>query len=99
MKTVKKENNTEEIIKELDRDSIGRNLVGTRKKIMDAVFIAFAVIMLIMTLVVENITEHTRLTLFLGMILFVGYLKFPVSKKMTPTKLRIRLEGIPSKPT
>ena len=75
------ERTAEELLQELDRDSQNRVLTGTKKKIVDLVFIAFAVIMMVMTLVVSGATPYTRQPLFLGLVLFVGFLKYPVSKK------------------
>ena len=76
------EKSTEQILRELDRDSAGRILTGWKKHATDIIFVIFAVVMLLMTLVVSGATPHTRLPLFLGLVLFVGYLKYPATKKL-----------------
>lgn len=75
------ERSAEELMRELDRDSMNRLLTGRKKQIIDFLFIAYSVVMLVMTLVVSGATPYTRQPLFLGMTLFIGYLKFPASKK------------------
>ncbi len=82
MAKVQTEKTTEELIKELDRDNASRLLTGWRKHAVEFVFLAFAVVMLVMTLVVSGATQYTRLPLFLGLVLFVGYLKYPITKKL-----------------
>jgi len=79
---VKSEKSAEELIRELDRDNASRLLTGWRKNIIEFVYFAFAAFMMIMTLVVSGATPYTQLPLFLGFILFVGYLKYPISKKL-----------------
>lgn len=81
MTELKKEKSTEELIRELDRDNASRLLTGWRHHAVELVFLAFAVVMMVMTLVVSGATPYTRLPVFLGMVLFVGYLKYPISKK------------------
>ena len=68
-------------MQELDRDSTNRILTGKRKLVVDILFIAYAVLMMVMTLVISGATPYTRQPLFLGMTLFIGYLKFPATKK------------------
>lgn len=75
---------TDEKLRDLDRDNAGRHLSARGQLVMDAIFIAYAVFILVMTLLVKTATPHTRLPLFLGLSLFVGYLKYPVSKKPGP---------------
>lgn len=75
------EKTADELMRELDRDSMSRLLTGPRKLVVEVLFVAYAVIMMIMTLVVSGATQYTRLPLFLGLTLFVGYLKFPINKK------------------
>lgn len=82
MAKVKSEKSAEELIRELDRDNASRLLTGWRKNIIEFVYFAFAAFMMIMTLVVSGATPYTQLPLFLGFILFVGYLKYPISKKL-----------------
>lgn len=82
MAKVKTEKSAEELIRELDRDNASRLLTGWRKNTIEFVYFAFAAIMMIMTLVVSGATPYTQLPLFLGLTLFVGYLKYPISKKL-----------------
>ncbi|MCQ2431595.1 MAG: TRAP transporter large permease subunit, partial [Clostridia bacterium] len=73
--------NADELLKELDRDSTNRVLTGKRKLVIDIIFVAYALTLMIMTLVVSGATPYTRQPLFLGLTLFVGFLKFPATKK------------------
>ncbi len=86
MAEIRTEKSTEELIRELDRDNASRILTGWRHHTVELIFLGFAVIMMIMTLVVSGATQYTRLPIFLGMTLFVGYLKYPVSKKLQNKK-------------
>ncbi|MBE6788890.1 MAG: TRAP transporter fused permease subunit [Ruminococcaceae bacterium] len=82
MAKVKTEKSAEELIRELDRDNASRLLTGWRKNAIELVYFAFAAFMMIMTLVISGATPYTQLPLFLGLTLFVGYLKYPISKKL-----------------
>ena len=62
-------------MRELDRDSTNRQLSGWRHTLVRVIFIAYAVFMLVNTLLIANATPYTRLPLFLGLTLAVGYLK------------------------
>ncbi len=73
--------NSEELLMELDADSKNRHLTGKYQAIMTAIFVAYASIMIIMALVVSGATQYTRLPVFVGMTLFVGYLKFPACRR------------------
>ena len=77
------EKSAEELLRELDRESNSRLLTGTRKVVIDGLFVLFAVVMMCMTMVVSGATQYTRLPLFLGLVLFIGYLKYPISKKVS----------------
>ncbi len=77
----KVEKSADEIMRELDRDSTTRNLTGWRRITVKVLFIAYAVYMIINTLLISNATPYTRLPLYLGLTLAVGYLKFPFNKK------------------
>ncbi len=79
---VKTEKSAEELLRELDRDNASRYLTGWRKNTIEIIFFAFAAIWMVMTLVVSGATPYTRLPVFLGLVLFVGYLKYPISKKL-----------------
>ncbi len=75
------EKTAEQLMQELDRDSTNRILTGKKKLIVDIIYVAFAAAMLIMTLVISGATPQTRQPLFLGLVLAVGFLKYPISKK------------------
>ena len=75
------EKTADELMKELDRDSKSRNMTGKFHIAMRVMFVAYAAVMLIMTLMVSGATPYTRLPLFMGLTLFIGYLKFPACKK------------------
>ena len=68
-------------MRELDRDSTTRLLTGWRKTTVRVIFIAYAIFMIMNTLIISNSTPYTRLPLFLGLTLAVGYLKYPFNKK------------------
>ncbi len=72
---------TDEIMKKYDKDSKSRNFKGVYKIIYDLVFMAFALFVLILGLMIQGATEFTKLPLFLGLIMFLGYIKFPACNK------------------
>ncbi|MGN0668091.1 MAG: TRAP transporter permease [Angelakisella sp.] len=69
------------LLQELDRDSKSRTLTGGYKTAMTVLFVLYSVTMIAMALVVSGATQYTRLPVFVGMTLFVGYLKYPASKR------------------
>lgn len=69
------------ILKELDADSKTRELTGWRKNIYQVILVLFAVYTLASALLFKGQTEFTKLPLFLGLCVFIGYLKFPACKK------------------
>ncbi len=69
------------ILKELDADSKERELRGWRKNIYQILLVAFAVYALVSALLLKSQTEYTKLPLFVGLALFIGFLKFPACKK------------------
>lgn len=71
----------EELMKKFDKDSKSRNLTGVFKIVYNAIFIAFAVYVLFVALLSEGMTEFTKLPLFLGLVMVLGYLKFPACEK------------------
>ncbi|MBO5713531.1 MAG: TRAP transporter large permease subunit, partial [Clostridia bacterium] len=85
--TKTKTNNTstdlsaEELMKKFDKDSKNRNLTGVYKTVYNAFLIAFAVYILFVALLSEGMTEFTKLPLFLGFIMVLGYFKFPACEK------------------
>ena len=72
---------TAKLLQELDRDSKSRSLTGGWKTAMTVLFVLYSVTMIVMALVVSGATQYTRLPVFVGMTLFVGYLKYPASKR------------------
>ena len=87
MTKTKLQNNNEEVVsaeelmKKFDKDSKSRNLTGAFKIVYDAILIAFAVYILFVALLSEGMTNQTKLPLFLGFIMVLGYLKFPACEK------------------
>ena len=78
------ENNTasaEELMKKFDKDSKSRNLTGIYKTIYNSILIAFSAFIITLALVIEGLTEFTKLPLFLGLVMFLGFLKFPACEK------------------
>ena len=72
---------TAKLLQELDRDSKSRSLTGGYKTAMTVLFVLYSLTMIVMALVVSGATQYTRLPVFVGMTLFVGYLKYPASKR------------------
>lgn len=72
---------TEDIMKKFDKDSKSRNLTGVFKIGYNALLIAFAIFVLYVALLSEGMTEFTKLPLFLGFIMVLGYMKFPACQK------------------
>ncbi len=73
--------NAEELMKKLDKDSKSRNFTGRFKLAYNALLILFSVYVITIALLSEGMTEFTKLPLFLGLIMFLGYLKFPACEK------------------
>lgn len=71
------------IMMEFDRESNVRVFTGWRKKVLTAIMALFSVYMIAIALVLQNETQHTKLTTFLAFVLFMGYLIFPAYKKQT----------------
>lgn len=71
----------DELMKKFDKDSKNRHLTGAFKWIYDGILIAFAVYVLFVALISRGMTEFSKLPLFLGFIMVMGYLKFPACEK------------------
>lgn len=71
------------IMQEFDRESNVRVFTGWRKKVLTTIMAAFSAYMIAIALVLQNESQHTKLTTFLAFILFIGYLIFPAYKKQT----------------
>ena len=81
IKDVNTEVSAEELMKKFDKDSKSRNLTGAFKIAYNALLMAFAVYVLIVSLLSGSMTEFTKLPLFLGLIMVLGFLKFPACEK------------------
>ena len=75
------EKNASDLLQEYDRDSRSRHLNGPLGRIYSLLFAAFSLYILTTSLLWGSQTEYTKLPVFLGLILFLGYLKFPACKK------------------
>jgi len=75
------EQDAQKILKELDADSKSRELTGWRLYTYRTILVAFAVYVIVSALLMNGQTLHTKLPLFVGLTLFIGYLKFPACKK------------------
>ncbi len=71
----------EELMKKFDKDSKSRNFTGVYSLIYKILFVAFAVYILATALIFKRMTTYTKLPLFLGLAMFLGYLKFPACEK------------------
>ncbi len=71
----------DELMKKFDKDSKTRNLTGPFKTVYNFILIAFAVYVLYVALLAESLSEYIKFPLFLGLIMFLGYLKFPACEK------------------
>ena len=69
----------EEVMKKYDRESNTRVWTGVPKMIVRLIMVAFSVYCLCMTLLFRGIAE-IPLTLFLGFIIIIGYLNYPIRK-------------------
>ena len=73
----------DKIMQEFDRESNTRVFTGWRKNIITGLMVSFSVYMISMALLFPNATKYTKLTSFMAIILFLGYLIFPAYKKQT----------------
>lgn len=72
----------DEVMKKYDRESNTRIWEGTPKNIVKGVMVFFSLYCIYVTLFVGGLLE-IRLTRFLGLILIIGYLNFPIKKGIT----------------
>ena len=70
----------EEVMKKYDRESNTRIWEGVPKQVVRWLMAGFSILCLIVTLTSWGLPEQ-RLTSFLGMIIIIGYLNYPASKK------------------
>lgn len=78
---IQAEQDAQKVLKELDADSKSRELTGWLLYAYRTILVAFAVYAIVSALLMNGQTLHTKLPLFVGLVLFVGYLKFPACKK------------------
>ena len=71
----------QKVLKELDADSKSREWTGWRLYAYRGILVAFAIYALISALLLNGQTLHTKLPLFVGLVVSIGYLKFPACKK------------------
>ena len=71
----------EELMKKFDKDSKSRNFTGWYKLAYTVIFALFSVYVITVALLSEGMTEFTKLPLFLGLVMFLGFIKFPACEK------------------
>ena len=74
--------NVDEVMKKYDRESNTRIWTGTPGLVIKMVSVVFSIICIIVTLWSTELTE-VRLPRFLGMVLILGYLHYPIRKQVT----------------
>lgn len=73
--------NTEELLKKFDKDSKNRHFTGKFKLVADAMFLAFAIYVIVAALLLRRVTTFTKLPVFLGLTMFLGFIKYPACNK------------------
>ena len=76
----------DEVMKKYDRESNTRIWEGKPKLVVKTIMALFSLYCIIVTLFVSGLLE-VRLTMFLGLILIIGYLNYPVKKGIYEGKL------------
>ena len=69
-----------EVMRKYDRESNTRIWEGTPKIVIRCIMAAFSLFCIYVTLF-GNFLEQTRLTSFVGLIIVMGYLNYPATKK------------------
>ncbi len=69
----------EEVMRKVDRESNTRVFTGWRKILIRTLLVAFSTMILLLTLVVQT-DNFVKFPLFIGSMLFIGYLMYPVTK-------------------
>jgi len=69
----------EEVMRQVDKESNTRVFTGWRKMLMRTLLIAFATMILLFQLVIQA-DNFVKYPLFIGSMLFIGYLLYPVTK-------------------
>ncbi|MBE6038137.1 MAG: TRAP transporter permease [Anaerofustis stercorihominis] len=72
--------NIEELMSEFDRDSNTRHFTGMYKHCITGLLVGFALLIFAMTLFITP-PEQVRRSIFLGCIIFIVFLLYPVTKK------------------
>lgn len=73
--------NAEELLKKFDKDSKSRNFKGIYKLVANALFLGFAVYVIVAALLLKRVTTFTKLPVFLGLTMFLGFIKYPACNK------------------
>ena len=73
--------NAEELLKKFDKDSKSRNFTGKFKLAANLLFLAFAVYVIVAALLLKRVTTFTKLPVFLGLTMFLGFIKYPACHK------------------
>lgn len=74
----------EAVMRKFDRESNTRIWTGAPKRVISCVLAAFSLFCICVTLF-ANFLEQVRLTSFMGLIIIMGYLTYPASKKNVRT--------------
>jgi TRAP-type uncharacterized transport system fused permease subunit len=79
------EQETEELIAQFDRESNARHFTGIPNIIIKGLLVLFAIYIFWITLI-GNLPEQVRRCVFVGVLVFLGYLLYPLRKNMTKRK-------------
>ena len=72
----------EEVMRKVDKESNTRVFTGWRKIVIRALLITFATMILLFQLVIQ-VDNYVKYPVFIGSILFIGYLLYPVTKRQS----------------
>ena len=73
---------TDELLAKFDRESNTRRFSGVRSYIVTALLLFFAAYVFWVTLI-ANLPEQVRRSAFVGILVFIGYLLYPIKRSMT----------------
>ena len=79
------EQETEDLLAQFDRESNVRRFTGVPDILVKGLLLLFAAYVFWVTLI-GNLPEQVRRSIFLGMLIFTGYMLYPVRKGMTKRK-------------
>lgn len=82
------EEETEKLIAQFDRESNVRRFSGVPNIIIKGLLILFTIYVFVVTLVI-SLPEQVRRSAFLGILVFIGYLLYPIRRGMTKHENRI----------